>query len=512
MKKLLLLIIIVNTSMACFSQTWLEKANNGLDFGTNNPPSAVNVNIYSEPFDTSWRNGFTGIGTALWPKTRLQVHSNANVDTDLDNLMQGLGSSYSDFTSIFSSGGTNSQGSFAGSVFAFTSRSNVQNAINFGTVSVAMGSNIENNIGFSSNSLGNNNTEMSGVVGVAIGNNITNLVRGVFGEAGGDGTGVGNFGIWGQCSTTPTDVNSVNVGVFGRGVLGSKDEPALVNIGVHGRAECSSNGGGGTQFNCGVFGQNLSCSDSTNTTGNYPTGSFAGYFDGNVLVTGNLWQLSDAKLKENVTPLSKVTEKLGKVNIYSYNFRQEAGVTLPSGKEYGVIAQELEKEFPELVKEVKIINHNDIRSYRNIETVKSVEYISFIPLLIQSIKELNDKIDALDPDKVLHKSRELKEKIAEIEANMNQAAINSKVDLSNYLTAYPNPSKNSMTIHIKNVSCSNCVLMVTDLSGKMIKQFTIDGSGTMVRLSNSDFGSGIYQCNLILDGKVLSGIRIAFTN
>lgn len=510
MKKIFLPLVLSSSIVFGYGQTWLEKANNGLDYANTNPPSAVNVNLYSEPFDTSWRNGFTGIGTAQWPKTRLQVHSNINVDADLDGLIQGLGS-YTDFTSIFSSGGTNTQGSFAGSILAFTSRSNVNNALNFGTISFATGSNVENNIGLVTNALGDNNKEMSGVVGVAVGNNITDWVRGTYGEAGGDGTGVGNFGIWGQCATTSSDINSVNVGVFGRGVQGSNGDAALVNIGVHGRTECNGSGGGGSQFNCGVFGQNLSCSDSSYGGATYPTGSFAGYFDGNVLVTGSLWQLSDSKLKENINPVKNVSDQLNKVNIYSYNFRNDMGLTLPSGKEYGVIAQELEKLFPELVREVKVINHKNYKSYRNIETVKSVEYTSFIPLLIQSIKELNEKIESLDPDKISSKISSLKEELNSLQNEITNSTPTDKVDIGDYIRAYPNPSNNGMTVEIKNSNCKNCILMITDLSGKLIKQFLLEGDNHQIKLWASDFNTGIYQCSLISYGKVLSSLRIAFT-
>ena len=58
--------------------------------------------------------------------------------------------------------------------------------------------------------------------------------------------------------------------------------------------------------------------------------------------------------------------------------------------QYGVIAQELEAVFPEMVQEKKLfINTGDNTSY------KTVEYTQLIPVMIEAIKELNAEIEAL---------------------------------------------------------------------------------------------------------------------
>ena len=53
-----------------------------------------------------------------------------------------------------------------------------------------------------------------------------------------------------------------------------------------------------------------------------------------------------------------------------------------TGFEYGVIAQEVQKEFPEMVK-------MDSDGYL------TVDYIQFIPILIESIRELKNEIDSI---------------------------------------------------------------------------------------------------------------------
>jgi hypothetical protein len=231
-----------------------------------------------------------------------------------------------------------------------------------------------------------------------------------------------------------------------------------------------------------------------------------------VLVTGNVWALSDEKLKENVKPLERIADRLAKVRTYSYNFKHGTGLSLPSGSiEYGVLAQQLEKVFPELVQSVNVIKQNKEQSYRDIETVKSVEYGAFIPLLIQANNELNEKLQSLDPEKTIAALAALKEKIAALEKNLGTAAAGQNKDLDSYLNAYPNPTTSEMTIDVKRLNCNNCILMITDLSGKLVRQFEIRSTEEQFRLSAADFQSGVYQCSLIADGKVASGIKIAFT-
>jgi hypothetical protein len=93
----------------------------------------------------------------------------------------------------------------------------------------------------------------------------------------------------------------------------------LVSIGVHGHLSCDTSGsGGGTQFNCAVFGQMGDCINQTNNGGaSFPTGNFAGYFDGDVHINGVLTGgFSDMILKENITSIHDVLKTFENINIY----------------------------------------------------------------------------------------------------------------------------------------------------------------------------------------------------
>jgi hypothetical protein len=59
-------------------------------------------------------------------------------------------------------------------------------------------------------------------------------------------------------------------------------------------------------------------------------------------------------------------------------------------QQYGVIAQDVELVFPELIKEKALfINQGDETVY------KTVDYIQLVPVMIEAIKELNTEVDRL---------------------------------------------------------------------------------------------------------------------
>ena len=66
-------------------------------------------------------------------------------------------------------------------------------------------------------------------------------------------------------------------------------------------------------------------------------------------------------------------------------------IQLNARKQYGVIAQEIEEVFPEMISEKALfINSGDDTMY------KTVEYTQLIPVMLEAIKELNSKIDMLE--------------------------------------------------------------------------------------------------------------------
>lgn len=99
--------------------------------------------------------------------------------------------------------------------------------------------------------------------------------------------------------------------------------------------------------------------------------------------TGTYGGISDLRLKENIVQATPKLDDLLKVNIVNYNFINDNN----KEKQLGVISQELEKIFPNMIYESK--------DDKTGETYKSVKYSIFIPMLIKGIQELKSELDQL---------------------------------------------------------------------------------------------------------------------
>jgi len=89
-----------------------------------------------------------------------------------------------------------------------------------------------------------------------------------------------------------------------------------------------------------------------------------------------LTETSDIALKTNIEPITNVLDKINQITGYKYDY------TKSNSSSMGVIAQDVEKVFPELV-------HGE-------EGSKSLQYSGLIGALIESVKELSAKVTALE--------------------------------------------------------------------------------------------------------------------
>ena len=126
-------------------------------------------------------------------------------------------------------------------------------------------------------------------------------------------------------------------------------------------------------------------------------GSYAGYFVGNVYVSGVFTNPSDTTLKEGIQDTENLLEKLKNIKVKDYYFRSAEALTygFPKEKQTGFIAQELAPIFPNLVHDEKLVDpavdENATDSFRNI---KSVNYIGMVPILTKAIQEQQVQIES----------------------------------------------------------------------------------------------------------------------
>ena len=82
----------------------------------------------------------------------------------------------------------------------------------------------------------------------------------------------------------------------------------------------------------------------------------------------------------------------------SYTFKPEYNfMNLPSGRQFGLIAQEVETLFPDLVAtqgHPGPVNEDGLETGEAI-SYKGITYVKLIPLLVQAIKEQQSQIDEM---------------------------------------------------------------------------------------------------------------------
>lgn len=111
---------------------------------------------------------------------------------------------------------------------------------------------------------------------------------------------------------------------------------------------------------------------------------------GDVAVSGQIVHPSDARLKENIQPIKNALTTIGQLNPSTYTHRanQTAEFELAKGKQYGLIAQEVEKVLPELVIQKTLIAKDGT-------IYKGINYEKLLPILVAAVKEQQQIIDEL---------------------------------------------------------------------------------------------------------------------
>ena len=107
-------------------------------------------------------------------------------------------------------------------------------------------------------------------------------------------------------------------------------------------------------------------------------------------VTGDITALtSDIRLKDEISPITKALEKVNSLSGFTYKHNEVAKLKcdIDTGDQTyaGVSAQDVQKVLPEAVKPAP--SNNDYLT---------VQYEKLVPLLIEAVKELSAKVDALE--------------------------------------------------------------------------------------------------------------------
>lgn len=212
----------------------------------------------------------------------------------------------------------------------------------------------------------------------------------------------GGYGVSGQIPASATGFAAVygsnlrTTGGAGVNGIGFNGVVGQTNYG--GGYGTYGNNTGATGLGIGAYG--LGFNGVYGQTTNVTTG-WAGYFTADLGVDGTGWSIggwmtaSDKRLKSEIVPIENALQRLSLIKGTHYTIttksRVPGGEVVESKKQqFGVIAQDLETIFPEMVKEKAIFNNaGDDTMY------KTVDYMQLVPVMIEAIKELNAEVELL---------------------------------------------------------------------------------------------------------------------
>ncbi|NOX16652.1 MAG: tail fiber domain-containing protein, partial [Chlorobi bacterium] len=106
--------------------------------------------------------------------------------------------------------------------------------------------------------------------------------------------------------------------------------------------------------------------------------------NGDLTVTGTITELSDRRYKTDIKPMKNALQKIEAINAVYYRWDKEKypDLVVSDEREIGVIAQDVEKVFPELVK-------TDNKGF------KSVNYAKLSAVLLEVAKEQRNELESI---------------------------------------------------------------------------------------------------------------------
>jgi len=234
-----------------------------------------------------------------------------------------------------------------------------------------------------------------------------------------------------------------------------------------------------------------------------------GSFAGNTYQNTSFIQ-SDKRFKKSIRPIDNPLALLHRLNGVSYEMRTKefAARSFSADRQLGLIAQDIENVFPELVTTQK-------------DGYKAVNYDGLIPVLIEGMKAQQSTILALEEK--AQTTEQLQEKVANQQTQIDdltslvEALIATKSEgqnTNNYVLplnqkAYieqnrPNPFRNQTLIdYYIPANVQKAQLRVHTLEGKELGlvQITQMGKG-QVTVQTDSYPAGKYFYSLVLDGQV----------
>jgi len=328
--------------------------------------------------------------------------------------------------------------------------------------------------------------------------------------------GIGTTSPYGKLNVVETTIANSTCGYFsisntsGTQVEGVRGEADGTYTNVGGIFLGGSNSGSSV-FNIGVWGV-VAYATSTN--------NWAGYFNGRTYCPAGVFSSSDKKLKNNIQPLTGAMDKIKLLKPSTYTFKTEeySQMGLPEGRQMGLIAQEVETIFPEIVAEVKEASYKNRAGERIVTNPdhKSINYTNLIPVLIAGIQEQELTIESLGKtiqslQNQLDAQKQITDQLSQKSSGTTGINSINPIETGFQMSQNePNPFTHETVVkYTLPETISNAFMAVYDLTGKQISTFPINLKGSSsITITSEKLAAGIYIYSIVADGKVVDSKRM----
>ena len=193
-------------------------------------------------------------------------------------------------------------------------------------------------------------------------------------------------------------------------------------------------------------------------------------------------------------------------------------LNLPKGRQYGFIAQEVERVIPDLVRDTDVQFNESVadpdKKGHHTEQLKAMNYQMLIPVLTQGIKEQQKQLEDLQSkyQSLEQAYRNLEDQLSDIRKSLPQEAGEPREDIWLDQNA-PNPFTESTRIAYRlPADTRSARLFITAPNGQMIREIALGdrGNGAAIIDANS-LPAGLYQYSLWVDGKLIKTRQMILT-
>lgn len=265
-------------------------------------------------------------------------------------------------------------------------------------------------------------------------------------------------------------------------------------------------------------------------------------YDGQLYSKYGLLTTSDSICKENISELEPTMSKIRRLHGVTFDYRNELPVQnrsafaaeeaveeLPMGatpeisrqiqeeksrKRIGLLAQEVERVFPEAVR----------TSY---DGTKGILYNDLVGVLIEGMKELQDSlaVQVLRNDQMCRELEEIKSALFALanpqspapKSNTSASPVNDGLtqDGARLDQNTPNPFNQETEIGYRlPASANSASVCIYNLNGQQLKKYPldIDRLTGVVTISASEFAPGMYIYSLVINNRVADSKRMTLTD